>query len=153
MYACLHAYICCVLSILEVLTMMCVLLVCIVWVLYLCLLVSVWLCKLTIYMRICSQLFARPHIPTPTYHYGRVSDSVFRYDHAVAVLVPLWRLVLHVGNGDGQLHWAAPVPTVRSNNFPGDVSPLCPHRWREERREEKMAWWCALMGLISVTQW
>lgn len=49
-------------------------------------------------------LCARYHIPTLMYHDGCVSDGVFWYDHTVAVLVPLWRLVLHIGNGDGQLY-------------------------------------------------
>jgi len=70
---------------------------------------------------LCASASPSPH---PTYHDGCVSDGVFWYDHAVAVLVPLWRLVLHVGNGDGQLHRTAPVPTVSSHNFPGDVGPL-----------------------------
>lgn len=64
------------------------------------------------------------HPPTPLYHNGCVSNSVFWYDHTVTVSLPLRRLVLHIGDGDGQLHWAAPVPSVCSHNFPGDVGPL-----------------------------
>lgn len=73
------------------------------------------------------------------YHNGCVSDGVFWYDHAVAVLVPLWRLVLHVRDGDSQLYWTAPVPTICSNYFPGDVSPLLQkaHTDEEKRKEKK----------------
>lgn len=58
------------------------------------------------------------------YHNRSVSDGVFRYDHGVALLVPLRRLVLHVGDGDRKFHWAAPVAAVCGHNFSGDVGPL-----------------------------
>lgn len=73
---------------------------------------------------VCISMCANYHPYAPMYHNGCVSDSVFRDDHAVTVFVPLWRLVLHIRDGDWQLHWTAPVPSVRSHNFPGDVRPL-----------------------------
>ncbi len=74
------------------------------------------------------------HTPAPMYHDGCVSDSVFWYDHTVAVFLPLWRLVLNVGDGDRQLHWTAPVPPICSHDFPGDVGPL----WHRKKRERSL---------------
>lgn len=59
-----------------------------------------------------------------THHYGRVPGRVLRHDDAVALLLPLGRLVLHVGNGDRQLHRGAPVPAVRRYDLTGDVGSL-----------------------------
>lgn len=75
-------------------------------------------------------MYATCHTPTPMYHDGCVPDSVFLYDHAVAVFLPLWRLVLHIGDGDRQLHWTAPVSPICSHNFPGDEGPL----WQEKKK-------------------
>lgn len=82
---------------------------------------------------------ANHHTPSPAYHNGCVSDSVFRYDHAVAVLLPLRRLILHIGDGDGQLHRTAPVPPVCSHDFPGDIGPLWQrvHPDEEKRKGEE----------------
>lgn len=59
-----------------------------------------------------------------TYHNWSVSDSVFRYDDLVFVFLPLWRLVLHISDGDCQLDWTAPIPSICSNDLPADVGPL-----------------------------
>lgn len=42
--------------------------------------------------------------PTNMYHNRSVSDGVFWYDHGVALLFPLRRLVLHVGDGNRKFH-------------------------------------------------
>ena len=59
-----------------------------------------------------------------TYHDGCVPGSVFRDDHTVALLVPLRRLVLHVGDGDCQLHRGASVTPVSRYDVPCDVGSL-----------------------------
>lgn len=61
---------------------------------------------------------------TYTYHYGCVPGGVLRDDDTVALLLPLWRLVLDIGDGDCQLHRRVSVPTISGNDFPCDVSPL-----------------------------
>lgn len=78
--------------------------------------------------------------PNPTYHDGCVSNRVLWYDHAVAVFLPLRRLILHVGDGDSQLHRAALVPTVCSHDLPGDIGPLWrnSHTDEEQRKEDKV---------------
>ncbi len=58
------------------------------------------------------------------YHNWSVSDSVFRYDDLIFVLLPLWRLVLHVSDGDCQLDWTALIPSICSDDLPADVGPL-----------------------------
>lgn len=59
-----------------------------------------------------------------SYHDRSVSNGVFWDDHAVAVLLPLRRLVLYVGDGDRKLHSAAPVAPVCSHYLPSDKSSL-----------------------------
>lgn len=68
------------------------------------------------------------------YHDGRVPHGVLGYDHGVAFLFPLRRLVFHIGDGDGQFHRTAPVSAIRGHDLPGDVGPLKP------RREYEMEW-------------
>lgn len=58
------------------------------------------------------------------YHNWIVSDSVFRYDDLIFVFLPLWRLVLHVSDGDCQLDWTALIPSICSDDLPADVGPL-----------------------------
>lgn len=59
-----------------------------------------------------------------THDDGRVPGGVLGHDDAVALLLPLGRLVLHVGDGDGQLHRGASVAAVCGDDVPGDVGPL-----------------------------
>lgn len=59
-----------------------------------------------------------------TYHYRSVSGSVFRDDDTVALFLPLWRLVLHVGDGDSQLHRSASVSSVSRYDVPCDIGSL-----------------------------
>lgn len=59
-----------------------------------------------------------------THDDGRVPGRVLGHDDTVALLLPLRRLVLHVGDGDRQLHRGASVPAVRRYDVPGDVASL-----------------------------
>lgn len=59
-----------------------------------------------------------------SYHNGSVSDSVLWNDHFIAFLLPLRRLVFHIGNGDGQLNRATLVPPICGYDLSGDVGPL-----------------------------
>lgn len=59
-----------------------------------------------------------------THDDGRVPGCVLRHDDTVALLLPLRRLVLHVGDSDRQLYRGAPVPAVCRYDIPGDVGSL-----------------------------
>lgn len=59
-----------------------------------------------------------------THNNGRVPGGVLGHDDTVALLLPLRRLVLHVGDSDGQLHRRASVAAVRRYDVPGDVGSL-----------------------------
>lgn len=59
-----------------------------------------------------------------THDDGCVSSGVFRDDDAVALLLPLRGLVLHIGDGDRQLHRSAFVSPVGRNDVTRDVGSL-----------------------------
>lgn len=59
-----------------------------------------------------------------TYNYGCVPGCVFRDDDTVALLLPLWRLVLYVGDGDCQLHRSASVSAVSRYDVSRDIGSL-----------------------------
>lgn len=59
-----------------------------------------------------------------THDDGRVPCCVLGHDDTVALLLPLRRLVLHIGDSDRQLHRGASVPAVCRYDVPGDVASL-----------------------------
>lgn len=59
-----------------------------------------------------------------THDNGRVPGCVLGHDDTVALLLPLRRLVLHVGDSDRQLHRGASVTAVCRDDVPGDVGSL-----------------------------
>lgn len=59
-----------------------------------------------------------------TYDYGCVPGHVFRDNRTVALLLPLWGLVLYVGDGNSQLHRSASVSAVSRYDVPCDKGSL-----------------------------
>lgn len=58
------------------------------------------------------------------YHYRCVPGSVLRYDNTVAFFFPLRGLVLHIGDGDCQLHRSAAISTIGCYDIPCNIGPL-----------------------------
>lgn len=65
-----------------------------------------------------------------THHYLGVTDSVLRDGDPVLFLFPLWWLVVHVGDDDSEIHWAAEVSSICSNDLLTDP-------WGLMRQEQK----------------
>lgn len=82
----------------------CSLLILLCMLLFSFILISFFLYFFSLSLLISQKVHATCHTPTLMYRDGCVSNSVFWYDHTVTVFLPLWRLVLNIGDGDGQLH-------------------------------------------------
>ena len=68
-----------------------------------------------------------------THHYLRVPDGVLWDSDQVLGLLPLWRLVVDVGDGDAKVHPAASVAPISGDDLLGDPRRLD----KEEEGEEE----------------